>query len=235
MEPGEIEQNWVQSVRSVYDVFFLTWICTLGHHTHSNFVLVYLSRWGAEVIWEYNLCCWFIPHGYHSNRLWASSASILVKLPLLCQGLTLAPGPPMIPVATYISHFNVSLVHELWAWLVQMELAFACWMEHLTQLIDAIWTSLGIDTCLHIFFFPKSLFQGSRDQFNVMKCYKFIHWSTKVKGHYNKQADVHVSVTVQRRQCLSFSWYLSSFFPKGFFVSTQLYFYQEPMHQNILV
>ncbi len=51
-------------------------------------------------------------------------------------------------------------------------------------------------------------FKAQRINFNVIKCYNPVidlQRVQKVRSHYNKQAAAHVSVTVWRWQCLSFS------------------------------
>lgn len=119
--------------------FFSNSSCSLGRQTHSNSVWVYLSRWGAEGISKWNSFCWFIPHGYHSNRLQTSSAYLLTKAPSFppakfCHCYSgpwtpLADGPCHEPTLLYeMGQFSKPLIPPRWSF----------WPQH-------IWAALRTD------------------------------------------------------------------------------------------
>lgn len=61
--------------------FFSRWA---AHWDTMLIQILWRSTWAGGVLKAFenrNSCCKFIPHGYHSNRLWTSSAPLLIKAP----------------------------------------------------------------------------------------------------------------------------------------------------------
>lgn len=111
-------------------------------------------------------------------------------------------GPSGVPAASDCVNHTSLWVWWVW-WRRMMPHAVTCWMEFPSQLMDGIWTPLGIEYYL------------KAQDTNGMKCCKFIHWLKSQRLQSNNTLHMFLEEESRHRKTPKFSFpiFLNTFSP----------------------